>query len=183
MQNKFRSGTIVFRMTGRYVAVVFSDAGDIGLGVARRVDNRLGTHLPLAVVHIRHEDRYVSLQRDVIEAFFPILGTFARAFGGNRDLEAFILVEHLGNLVGYRRAFAAVHRHATHTFEQEIEGEEEPVFLHQETSRHPDRGVEEFAYDKIPVACMGGDADDAFRQLEALARSGLPSEPFQDSLA
>ena len=176
---------IPFRMPGCQVQgfVFLLYQGGVGLRIVGADEALPDAHPFPAPVEVAEIDRAVERPRNGMIAHLPFLHGLARAFGGNRDLEAFILVEHLGNLVGYRRAFAAVHRHATHTFEQEIEGEEEPVFLHQETSRHPDRGVEEFAHDKIPVACMGGDADDAFRQLEALARSGLPSEPFQDSLA
>ena len=65
----------------------------------------------------------------------------------------------LGHTVGHAGLLLTDHGNAPQPLEEDAEGEEEPLFLHQEIALHALGTRIELPEDKVPVAGMGSQAD------------------------
>lgn len=153
------------------------DFAHVLLHISRR-DDDLGTLDELfLVIHSVEEDRDASLQGNEVETLLPFRIERTGALWRDAEAEGISLAGSLGKIIGHARMLASPHWHTAQLPEDGTQRPEEPLLLHQEVALDALSSGEEQAYDEIPVAGVGSQANDKLLGM-AYGYILLPSQVF-----
>lgn len=122
------------------------------LNVPARNDALCTLDVLALVVKSIQQNRYLSLQGNIIETPFPLRVCRARALRSDAQPKRSRLPRRFRQIVCHTSMLGTPHRDTTHFFETIAQWPKEPLFLHEEVTLQAfGKGIQ-LAYEKVPIA-------------------------------
>ncbi len=148
--------------------------------VADEIDEGVQADAFVRIVDVGQPDRHAGGEREMIEAGLPVIGTRARAFGCQRQVQAFNALELALQLRDQAGALAPVDRKPAECAQQRAERRAEQSVLAAPMHRPADAQISKHADDEIPVGSVRIENHHALgrgRPAEVHAPAGQAQQP------